>query len=210
MLLPFIGGRGRTLVRSPSCLTVALNDYSQERLVRLLRALRPAPQAWIENAQRTILEMLLIDRSADPGSGLTEAQLTRLVEALQRDPLFRNSFDEDPVAATEAAVSPTVARNLDWEIDQLLAVAERIATDASYREELLEDPFLRLEKSGVPPLPGERLLQSLALPDSLLAKLPEVVAHRQEDGSNRSRLLILLVGSASIRSKLRRLTGDTA
>jgi hypothetical protein len=185
---------------------VAVNSYSQERLARLLRLLRPAPPAWIGRTQRTLLEMLTHDRSADVGSGLTEAELTDLARALELDPLFRRSFDEDPVAAAEAAGWPTLARNIERDIAQLVAVAERITTDASYREELLEDPLVRLEKSGMPALAGEQLLQSLGGPDDVLARLPEVVAHRQDDASTHSRLLILILGSAAVGAMLRDLT----
>src|SRR5215471_6237208 len=122
---------GRSDVAPPSCLTVALSDYSQERLARLLRLLRPAPQLWIESAQRTVLEMLTQDSSAGVGSGLTQAEVTDLARALELDPLFRKSFDEDPVAAAEAAGWTTLARNIEREVSQLFALAEQIATDAS-------------------------------------------------------------------------------
>lgn len=187
---------------------VAVNSYGQERLARLLRLLQPAPPAWIEKAQRTLLELLTHDPSADVGSGLTEAEVTDLARALELDPLFRKSFDEDPIATAEAAGWPTLARTIEREIAQLLALAERITTDASYREELLEDPLVRLEESGMPALAGEQLLQSLGVPDDVLARLPEVVAHRQDDGSSHSRLLILLLGSAAVGAMLRGLTGE--
>lgn len=188
---------------------VALNDYSQERLARLLRLLRPAPQASLERAQRTVLEMLTQDSSEGEGRGLTEAEVMDLARALELDPLFRKWFDEDPVAAVEAAGWPTLARNIEREVAQLLALVEQITTDSSYRAELLEDPLARLEKSGMPALAGEQLLQALEIAADVGTLLPEVVAHGQDDGSARSRLLILLVGSAAVGAMLRGIPGDT-
>ena len=64
-------------------------------------------------------------------------------------------------------------------------------------------PFFALATAGVPATIAETLLQTLAVPDEVLAKLPDVVAHQHEQLSLEARLLILLLDSAAIIEKLR-------
>jgi hypothetical protein len=184
---------------------VARNLHSQERLVRLLRMLRPAPQEWVEKAQRTLLEMLAQDRTA-ADRALIGAGATKLRRALELDPLFRESFNGDPVAAAEAAGWPELARALEREMRELVALAERITADSAYRDELHADPVTTLEMSGVPSDAAESLLGALGASDDVLEKLPEVVAHQHEQQSIRSRLVILLLGSTAVVEKIRDVT----
>jgi hypothetical protein len=184
---------------------VVLNPYDQQRLVRLLRLLRPAPQAWIEKAQRTLLEMLAQDRTA-VDRALIEASATKLRRALELDPLFRESFNGDPVAAAEAAGWPELARGLEREMRELVALAERITADSAYRDGLHADPVTTLEMSGVPSDAAEPLLRALGASEGVLGKLPEVVAHQHEQQSIRSRLVILLLGSTAVVEKIRDVT----
>ena len=181
--------------------TVA-NSYSQDRIVRLLRLVAPAPERWIESAQRAVVEMLARDRAAATTPAREELELSRLMRALDLDPAFRASFDADPVAAVEAAGWPALARALEREAAELVALAERIAADAAYRRELDQHPTSTLEASGVPAPVVEPLLRALDMPDDVLAKVPEVVAHQEAADATRSRLLILLVGSRALPRRL--------
>ena len=180
---------------------VARNPYSQERLVRLLRLLQPAPNDWVTSAQRIIAGLLVRERaSAQP---LTDRELTELGRALERDPSFRRAFDIDPVAATEAAGWPELARSLQEELLALIALAERIAADDAYHEALHADLLGALHAVDVPAAAAEPLLRALAEPDELLAKLPEVVAHQDERESVRTRRLIVLLSSTVVAETLR-------
>jgi hypothetical protein len=185
---------------------VVLNAYDQQRLLHLLRLLRPAPQGWIEKAQRTLLEMLTQDRTAADERARTEADPTMLRRALELDLLFRESFNADPVAAAESAGWPELARVLAREMRELVALAERITADSAYRDELHADPVTTLEMSGVPSDAAEPLLRALGASDDVLGKLPEVVAHKHEEQSIRSRLVILLLGSTAVVEKIRDVT----
>ena len=60
-----------------------------------------------------------------------------------------------------------------------------------------------LVAAGMPAATAEPLLQALAVPDDVLAKLPEVVAHQYEQPPLRARLLILLLGSTAVAEKIR-------
>jgi len=105
---------------------VVANSYSQVRLTRLLRLLVPAPETWVVSGQRAIAEMLARDRASGTRPVLGDVELSRLSRALDLDPIFRESFDADPVAAVEAAGWPVLARSLEREITELVALAERI------------------------------------------------------------------------------------
>ena len=82
------------------------------------------------------------------------------------------------------------------------------AIDDVYRAELDTDPLAALVGAGMLAATAEPLLQALAVPDDVLAKLPEVVAHQFEQLPLKARLLILLLEStavvAAIRSPSRR------
>ena len=175
---------------------VPVNSYADERLARLLRLLRPAPQGSVMKAQRIPLDM----------SVLTDRDLGELGRKLKIDPLFRQRFDADPVAAAEAAGMRGLAVGLEREMRELVALAERIANDDVYRAELAADPVAALVAAGMPAATAEPLLQALAVPDEVLAKLPEVVAHQYEQLPLKARLLILLLGSTAVAEKIRSAT----
>ena len=183
-----------------------MNPYGDERLPRLLRLLRPAPQGWVTKAQRIPLEMSLRDQPVVEERWLTDGDLAKLGRELETDPMFRQRFDADPVAAAEAAGMHEVALGLERELRELVALAERIANDDVYRGELDTDPVAALVAAGMPAATAEPLLQALAVPDEVLAKLPEVVAHQYEQLPLKARLLILLLGSTAAAEKIRSAT----
>jgi hypothetical protein len=136
-------------------------------------------------------------------TGLTDRDLAELGRELEIDPMFRKRFDADPVAAAKAAGMRELAVGLEREIRELLALAERIANDDIYRGELDRDPVAALVAAGMPVATAEPLLQALAVPDEVLAKLPEVVAHEYEQLPLKARLLILLLGRPAVTEKIR-------
>ena len=137
---------------------------------------------------------------------LTDGDLAELARELEIDPIFRQRFDADPVAAAEAAGMREFALGLEREIRELVALAERIANDDVYRAELDTDPVAALVAAGMPAATAEPLLQALAVPDEVLAKLPEVLAHQYEQLPLKARLLILLLGSTAVAEKIRSAT----
>lgn len=167
--------------------------YDDDRLARLLGLLRPAPVAWVRTAQRIPLA----------SDALSEDDVAALQRKLEADPVFRDRFDVDPVAAAEAVGMEELAGQLRRELRELLALAERIARDDSYRAEVAEDPLSALGAVGVPEETIEPLLRELAAPEEWLAKLPEVVAHRRRRAPLKARLLNLLLGSAAVGIELR-------
>ena len=171
--------------------------------MRLLRLLRPTPQAWVTKAQRIPLDLSLQDRSGGEDTWLTSGDLEKLERKLETDSTFRDRFDADPVAAVEAAGMHELALGLEREIRDLVALAERIANDGAYRAELDTDPVAALDAAGVPAATAEPLLEALGVPDDVLAKVPDVVAHQYEPPPLRARLLILLVGSRAVAEKIR-------
>jgi hypothetical protein len=173
-----------------------VNPYTDERLARLLRLVRPVPQGWVTKAQRIALEM----------SVLTGRDLETLRRELEIDPMFRQRFDADPVVAAEAAGMRELALGLKREMRELIALAERIANDDAYRAELEKDPVATLVAAGMPAATAEPLLQAFAVPDEVLAKLPEVVAHQYEQLPLKARLLIVLLRSTAVAEKLRSAT----
>jgi hypothetical protein len=138
---------------------------------------------------------------------LTDHDLAELGRELEIDPTFRQRFDADPVAAAEAAGMRELALGLEREMRELVALAERIAKDDVYRAELDRDPVAALLAAGMPAATAEPLLQALAVPDEVLAKLPEVVGHQYEQPPLKARLLILLLGSTAVAAKIRAATG---
>jgi hypothetical protein len=135
-------------------------------------------------------------------SGLTDGDLVQLGHELEIDPTFRRRFDLDPVAAVEAAGMHKLAVALEREMRDLVALAERIANDDGYRADLRRDPVAVLVAAGVPAATAEPVLEALAMPDDVLAKLPEVVAHQYEEPLS-ARLLLLLLKSAAFAKTLR-------
>ena len=95
-----------------------------------------------------------------------------------------------------------LAVGLEREIRELVALAERIANDDVYRAELDADPVTALVAAGLPAATAEPLLRALAVPDEVLAKLPDVVAHQSEELPLRARLLILLLGRPAVAEKI--------
>ena len=185
---------------------VPVNPDGDERLARLLRLLRPAPQGWVTKAQRIPLDMSVRGQSVAEERRLTEGDLAELRRELEIDPMFRQRFDADPVAAAEAAGMRELALGLEREMRELVALAERIANDDVYRAELDTDPVWALVAAGMPAATAEPLLQALAVPDEVLAMLPEVVAHHHEQLPLKARLLILLLGSTAVAEKIRSAT----
>jgi hypothetical protein len=179
---------------------VPVNPHGDVRLAQLLRLLPPAPQRWITKAQR-------IWESAAEATTLTDRDLSELGQKLEIDPMFRQRFDADPVAAVEAAEMHELALRLRQEMRELVALAERIANDDAYRADLNTDPVTALAATDVPAATAEPLLRALAVPDAVLAKLPDVVAHQHEEQPLRARLLILLLGSSAVAEKIRAATG---
>ena len=173
-----------------------VNPHGDVRLTHLLQLLRPAPEGWITKAQG------IWDSRAD-ATTLTDRDLVELGHRLEIDPVFRRSFDADPVAAVEAAGMDELASRLDQEMRELIALAERIANDNVYHSELDTDPVSTLAATDLPAATAEPLLRALAVPDDVLAKLPDVVAHQHEEQPLRARLLILLLGSPAVAEKIR-------
>ena len=180
-----------------------VNPYGDERLARLLRLLRPAPQGWVTKAQRILVDMSARHQPVVEERWLTNGDLEKLRRELEIDPMFRQRFDADPVAAAEAAGMHELALGLEREMRELVALAERIANDDVYRAELDTDPVAALVAAGMPAATAEPLLQALAVPDEVLAKLPEVVAHQHEQLPLKAHLLILLLRSTAVAEKIR-------
>ena len=182
--------------------------YGDERLARLLRLFRPAPHAWVISAKRIFVDHRVSDTPAPARKLLTNGDLTRLRWALTHDPMFRRRFDADPVAAAEDAGMPELAMGLEQEIRELVALAERVAYDDVFRAELEADPVAALDAAGMPEAAAEQLLNVLDVPDEVLARMPEVVAHHQQDLPLRAHLLILLLGSTAVTEKIHAATRD--
>jgi putative modified peptide len=139
---------------------------------------------------------------------LTNGDLARLRRELNHDPMFRRRFDADPVAAAEDAGMPELAVGLEHEIRELVALAERVAYDDVFRAKLEADPVPALDSAGMPKAAAEQLLNMLDVPDEVLARMPEVVAHHQQDLPLRAHLLILLLGSTAVTEKIHVATRD--
>jgi putative modified peptide len=169
-----------------------VNPYGVERLVRLLQLLRPPPPGWLAQARR----------ASDMGV-LTNHDLTTLGRKLECDPVFRQRFDSNPVGAVEEIGMRGLASRLEREMHELIALAGRIANDDAFRSELDTDPVTALVSAGMPAETAEPFLQSLSVRDEVLAKLPEVLAHRHEHVPDRARLLVLLLGSGAVSEQLR-------
>jgi hypothetical protein len=196
---------GKKLRRLGVLSDVTGNAYGDARLVRLLRLLRPAPHGWMTKAQQIFFEGSLGD-SAAAGSGLNDQDLAGLERRLGTDPSFRRLFEADPVAAAEGAGLYRLASKLEQAMREVVALAERIARDDVYRAELEADPLTAVAGAGIPAASAEPLLRALAMPDTVLSKLPDVVAHQSEGLSVRARLLILLLGTPSVAEQLRAAT----
>jgi hypothetical protein len=186
---------------------VALNTYSGARLVHLLRLLRPVPAGWVPKAQRTILDLIAADRASAHEKPVTQTELRELTRLLELDSEFRQSFDADPIAAAEAAGWPELARALEREMRELVALAERVARDDAYRAVLNADPIRTLETSGVPSAAAEPLMRAVATADELDASLPDVVAHQHVQEPPRTQLLLVLLSSTEVRKRLRHIAG---
>jgi len=134
---------------------------------------------------------------------LTDRDLAELGRKLESDPMFRQRFDSDPVAAAEETGMRELASRLKREIRELVALAERIASDDALRGELDGDPVSALVAAGMPAETAEPFLQALAVRDEVLAKLPDVVGHQYEPVPRTARLLILLLGTTVVVEKIR-------
>jgi len=151
--------------------------YDEARLVRLLRLLRAAPVEWVHRAQRIPL-----------GSApLTDRDLEELGRRLEQDASFGREFDADPVAAAKAAGMDGLGQRLQYELGELVALAQRVAREAGRREELVA---------------------ALGDPRSALAVLSgsgaaEVEAHLLDRGRLEERALLLLLSSRAVGDELR-------
>ena len=76
---------------------------------------------------------------------------------------------------------PDVAAGLEQEIRELVALAERVAYDDAFRINLESHPVAVLNAAGMPEAAAEQLLKALDVPDEVLARMPEVVAHRHQE-----------------------------
>ena len=182
---------------------MAATAYGNERLGRLLRLLRPAPAEWVARAKQVFSEESAPGRPAGSLTPLTDGDVARLRTALDTDAVFKARFDADPVAAAEEAGMHDLALRLEDELRELVALAARVANDSAFRSELDADPTAALTSAGMPAGTAEPLLRSLAVSDDVLAKLPEVVAHRQEQSPLRAQLLGLLLGSPAALQRIR-------
>ncbi len=183
---------------------VTRQPYTENRLAYLLRLLPPAPQRWITGTQRAISDLMIGSRN-DTSVAL-DTQMAELRSALDLDPRFRQSFDADPIAASEAAGWSELAQALERELSALIALAERVAADASYRQELNTDPIGTLELAGMPPDTAEELLRALDAPDDVATREPEVVAHAHGLETTRTRLVLLLLRSDSVGQSIQAIT----
>jgi putative modified peptide len=170
-----------------------------------LRLLRPVPESWIKRAQQIPLDRSRRGQEAEE-RGLTDSDLAKLGRRLEIDPKFRQSFDADPVAASEAAGMRELALRLEQELRELVALAERVTSDDVYRAELDRDPLAALDAAGMPAATAEPLLQALGMPEEVLAKLPDVVAHKHEQLSPTTQLLLLLLGTPAVTRRIRAVT----
>jgi len=177
---------------------MSASGITTERLGRLLRLLPPAPEAWVVEAKRSLLER--VRTPVRPERSLTERDLARLTRALETDPAFRSRFDVDPVAAAGAAGMSDVASALEHELRSLVRLAERVANDHAYRAELESSPAATLAAEGIPVDGAQPLFEALALAQQAL---PEVVAHSHADESLRAQLVTLLLGSSAVRENVR-------
>jgi hypothetical protein len=152
--------------------------YDEARIVRLLRLLRAAPAEWVRRAQRIPLK----------SAPLSEEELDLLGRRLERDPVFRRAFNGDPVAAVRGAGMGDLGSRLEYEIGELIALAERIARDVDRREELVG----ALAAEGTSP-------------DSLYALIyvSDVEAHALQPRPLEQRALLLALSSAAVAEELR-------
>ena len=115
-----------------------VNSHIDERLARLLRLLRPTPDGWVAKAQRTLLDMIVRDDRVLAETVLTDGDLVELRRRLETDPLFRQRFDADPVAAAEAAGMRELALGLEREMRELVRLSVVKAPPAMIRVESFE------------------------------------------------------------------------
>lgn len=145
----------------------------------------------------------VVDLTAEP---LTDRDLAELQSELERDAGLRSRFDADPVAATDAAGMPGIARALERELQELVALAERVAADDAFRTAIEVDPVDALGSAGVDPAAVEPVLQALGFSETVVGRLPEVVAHGQQKPPTGAGLLIALLTSTAAVDSVR----DTA
>jgi hypothetical protein len=160
-------------------------------------------------AKRIFVDHRLSDTPAPARKVLTNGDLARLQRTLEADPMFRRRFDADPVAAAEKAGMRDVAVGLKQEIRELVALAERVAYDDAFRTNLEVDPVAVLNAVGMPEAAAEQLLKALDVPDEVLARMPEVVAHRHQELPLKAHLLILLLGSTAVTERMHAAPRDT-
>jgi hypothetical protein len=160
-------------------------------------------------AKRIVMDHRVSDAPAPARKLLTNDDLARLQRTLEADPMFRRRFDADPVSAAEAAGMPDVAVGLEQEIRELVALAERVAYDDAFRINLEAHPVAVLNAAGMPEAAAEQLLKALDVPDEVLARMPEVVAHLHQELPLRAHVLILLLGSTAVTERMHAAPRDT-
>jgi hypothetical protein len=153
-------------------------DYDEARIVRLLRLLRAAPVEWVRRAQRIPLASV----------ALSEEELDLLERRLERDPVFRRAFDADPADAVREAGMRDLGSRLEYEIGELIALAERVARDAERREELVG----ALAAEGIS---AESLYELIYASD--------IEAHALKPRSLEQQALLLALSSTAVADELR-------
>jgi hypothetical protein len=157
-------------------------NYDEARIVRLLRLLRAAPVEWVRRAQRIPLK----------SAPLSEQELVKLTARLERDPVFRRAFDSDPIAAVRSAGMSDLGSRLEYEIGELIVLAEHVARDAERREELVG----ALAAEGVS---AESLYELMYVSD--------VEPHMFQPRSLEQQALLLALSSAAVADELRATLG---
>jgi hypothetical protein len=159
--------------------------YDDGRLARLLRLLHAVPLEWVRRAQRIPLTSAL----------LSDRDLAELGRKLEQDPSFRRDFDADPVAAAEAAGMREIGLRLQRELRELVALAERVASDEAQRVKLVA----ALGGESVTVAGAKPLLDLLAVASTSA----DVEAHVLGKPGAEESLLLLLLTSPAVADELR-------
>jgi hypothetical protein len=137
---------------------------------------------WVRRAQRIPLK----------SAPLSEQELVKLTARLERDPVFRRAFDSDPIAAVRSAGMSDLGSRLEYEIGELIALAEHVARDAERREELVG----ALAAEGVS---AESLYELMYVSD--------FEPHMLQPRSLEQQALLLALSSAAVADELRATLG---
>ena len=192
--------RSRETRRKNRCIVgvlidVPVNSHGDARLARLLRLLRPAPEAWVARAQRIPL--------GDEPSGSTGRGRDRTDRWRPGDPR-EGARDRPGVSAALRRRPRRCGRGGR-------AARARVGTGAGAaraRSSCRADRKRRRLPGRAAPRPGggarrcgyahgdrRALLRALAVPDEVLAKLPDFVAHQHEQLPIKARLCFFSSGA---------------